>query len=547
MFLRFRERPSGKTAVQIVENRRQENKVRQVVVRHVGQAYHESEIGTLKQLGESIIARMKEQHQPAFPIFPPENIVKAAYKEEIDDKVRIKDLREEQRVVDGIGEVFGKLYGDLGFENVLGDTNKDCQWNAILKSCVLARVANPASKMRTAALLEEDYGIAIPLQKIYRMMDHVFTHENKIKEQVTSSTLSLFPDKVDILFFDITTIYFESFDSDALRDFGFSKDCKFKEVQITLALITTEKGLPITYEIFPGDMYEGHTLIEMVKSLKERFDIKTIILVADRAMFNEDNLTWMDGEKIRYIVAAKLRGLSKLMKQNILESTSYKPMIIEQEFHWTKEFELKNRRLIVSYSSSRAKQDAWQRSRLIEKLLKKVKNGKIKLQELVTNHGTKKFVRVENATATINEAKIAEDSKWDGIHGVITNEPDHSIPEILRRYRGLWQIEEAFRINKHDLKMRPVYHWTPERIRAHISICFLAYTLAKQATYQIAAQFEPMSFERLRNELLHVQSSIVFDQRSGKKFVIPAKLTEAHRRIYSAFGLRRSDVPRHLN
>ena len=101
----------------------------------------------------------------------------------------------------------------------------------------MARLANPVSKRRTASLLEEDYGIKIPLEKIYKMMDHVSDRESDIKQQIATTTQSLFKEEVDVLFFDVTTLYFESFEADELRNFGFSKDCKFKETQVVLALV----------------------------------------------------------------------------------------------------------------------------------------------------------------------------------------------------------------------------------------------------------------------------------------------------------------------
>jgi len=183
------------------------------------------------------------------------------------------------------------------------------------------------------------------------------------------------------------------------------------------------------------------------------------------------------------------------------------------------------------------------RLRLVERLQKKVKDGKIKLTDLISNHGTKKYIKVEKGDAIINEEKISADSKWDGLHGVITNLEKTPAVEILEKYRGLWQIEEAFRINKHDLKMRPIYHYTTPRIRAHLAICFLAFTLAKQATHRLRLQQRAMSFERIRNELLHVQSSLVIDRKTKKRYLIPAHVNPAQSQIYQAFGLKRSTVP----
>lgn len=543
MFVRIKPKPNGKKSIQIVESYRRADKVSQKIVRHVGQAATDREVEEMTRLAQSIITEMKEEKQPTLPFLDPLKVLKAKCRsKEVSDTVKIGNLREEQRIIDGIGDVFGKLYKDLKMDTLISGTYKDAKWNDILESCVLARIANPVSKRRSASLLEEDYGIKIPLEKIYRVMDHVSDREAAIKQHIAQMTLSFFKERVDVLFFDVTTLYFESIMTDELRGFGFSKDCKFKEVQVVLALVTTTKGLPITYRLFPGNTYEGGTLVEMVKDLQTQYAIDNILLVADRAMFNEENLFQMESLGIQYIVAAKLKALPKNLKSDILH-TDYHAAVIENELHWLKEFEYKSRRLVVGYSYKRAKKDAADRQRLVDRLMKKVKGDKIQVKDLIPNYGSKKYISVENSSATINQEKIESDAEWDGLQGVITNVTDKTPGELLSRYRELWQIEEAFRINKHDLKMRPIFHWTENRIKAHIAICFLAFTLVKQAVYRIALQQEPMSFEQIRNELLHAQSSVVIDLASQKKYVIPSHVTVNQKKLYQVFGLKRSSAP----
>jgi transposase len=543
MFVRVKPKPNGKRSIQIVESYRRADQVSQKIVRHVGQAVTDREVEEMTRLAQSMINEMETDKQPCLPFLDPLKVLKGnRQKKESSDTVKIKNLREEQRIIDGIGDVFGKLYDDLKLDKLIFGTHKDEQWNDILESCVLARIANPVSKRRSASLLEEDYGIKIPLERIYRMMDHVADRESDIKQRIAQTTLSLFQEQVDVLFFDVTTLYFESIDTDELRAFGFSKDCKFKEVQVVLALVTTTKGLPITYKLFPGNTYEGGTLVEMVKDLQTQYAIKNILLVADRAMFSEENLSFMESLGIQYIVAAKLKTLSKSFKSDILHA-DYKEEVIGDELHWLKEFEHKSRRLVVGYSAKRAGKDAADRQRLVDRLMKKVKGDKIKVKDLIPNYGSKKYISVENGSASINQEKIKADAEWDGLHGVITNATDKTSSELLSRYRELWQIEEAFRISKHDLKMRPIFHWTENRIKAHIAICFLAFTLAKQAVYRIALQQEPMSFEQIRNELLHAQSSVVIDLASQKKYMIPSHVTVNQKKLYQAFGLKRSQAP----
>ena len=250
----------------------------------------------------------------------------------------------------------------------------------------------------------------------------------------------------------------------------------------------------------------------------------------------------MDDKKISYIVAACLKKLPAALKNELL-SKEFSPTVVCNEFHWVDEFKYKDRRLIVGYSSKRAKKDASDRQRLIDRILKKAKDNKIKIKDLIPNYGTKKFLQVTGGEAKINELKISEDAQWDGLHGVITNQTEMHATKILERYRGLWQIEEAFRVNKHSLKMRPIFHWTPKRIRAHILICFMSYSLVKYSLHRLKQAGLQMSLEKLRENLAQVEASIVKDKQTKRRYVIPSNVTETHHQIYRAFGKKRNDCP----
>ncbi len=131
---------------------------------------------------------------------------------------------------------------------------------------------------------------------------------------------------------------------------------------------------------------------------------------------------------------------------------------------------------------------------------------------------------------------------------MVTNIRDLEPIEILTKYRGLWQIEAAFRLNKHDLRMRPIYHWTPERIVAHIAICFLAFTVAKQAMYRLNVQQKlKLSFEQIRSVLLSAQASVLVDINTKKRYLLPSKVTVIEKKIYQCFGLKRVDTPSDIN
>lgn len=549
MFVKEVRKPNGAVSIRIVECVRRKNKILQKTIRTLGQHKDPLEIELIKKAAEQLIIQIKNKSDPVLEIFDPADFhAVKSHKKRIDQSsdeqpvthVTAEALTEEVRFNDGIYDVFGYLYEQLDFDGIITDTKQDDKWNETLEACVLARVAKPVSKKKTVTILEEQFDIKLDLDHIYRMMDHVCRLEDRIKQYVAKKTMSLFKKKVDVLLFDVTTLYFESTDQDSLRNFGFSKDCKFNQTQVVLALITTTDGTPMGYELFPGNTSEGKTLIHVIQTMKERFELHHVVLVADRAMFNKDNLAKMEELKVKYVVAAKLRSLKKDQKQEILNSMTYKISEVCGEIHWLNEFQNdKDRRLIVSYSSLRAKKDKKDRDRIIEKLKKKEKDGKLKITDIVNNHGSRKFITCAKNEASINHEKIAHDAQWDGLHGVITNVKNETCAELLSRYRDLWKIEEAFRFNKHDLKLRPIYHWKPDRIRAHIAICYVAFALLSYAKIKLKENNISISFEILREELIKAQTSILKDTTTKTVFSIPSKATALQRDIYKAFGLTR--------
>lgn len=540
MFVKEIKKANGSTAICIVESIRDGEVVKQKIIRSLGQHKNPEQIEIIKKAAMELIVSMKNEAQPVLNGIEAKDVYQPIKRDV--SRINIKKLKEEKRIHNGIQDIFGKIYEQLNFNTLLNGTRKDTEWNEILKANVFARVANPVSKRKSAKELENNFDIQIPLEKTYRMMNWVAKHDERIKKHILNTTTDLLKPAVDVMFFDVTTLYFESFDADEIREFGFSKDCKFKEIQVVLALVTDFRGRPITYELFPGNMYEGHTLIEIIKKLKNTYDVKNIFLVADRAMFTDANLTLMDSESIQYVVAAKLKTLTNDFKKKIL-SEDFGQNKTDEEVKTNKEFELKGRRLIVSYTHERAKKDKADRERLVARITKKVKNGKIKLSNLINNHGSKKYITVTgDDAAVINEEKIRLASAWDGLHGIITNAKEETANELLKRYSGLWKIEEAFRVNKHDLKMRPIYHFKPKRIKAHISICFIAYTLVNYALCALEDKKIKISFEQLRDELIRSQSSIIRDTESNSRFILPSKTTELQKQIYKAFDVERSEI-----
>ena len=549
MFVRVKTTPnSPRQSVQIVQSVRVGDKVKQKIVRYVGIAMNEDELGRLRELAEVIKATIEAQYQPS--LFPPETVAKqmleaqAAKASKTALNVDLRQMVEEQRVVLGIHEVYGEVYRQLSFDTLLPQKQYRASEETLFH-CVMARIANPKSKRGSVRLLEQDFGVSLPLEKVYRMMDQLDDNTiSRLQSMTCQGTRSLLSDALDVLFFDCTTLYFESFKEDELKQNGYSKDCKFNQPQVLLALLVTHEGLPVGYEVFPGATFEGHSLISVLQTMQARYDVRKMIFVADRGMLNEDNLSALDEAGAYYIVGAKLKQLPAALQTKVLDKSAYQAL--GKGASSAAELTHKKRRLIVSHCPKRADKDQHDRQKAVDRLIKKIGKSQ-NPKDLLNNYGYKKFLIIKGKTSlSINQDKIAAESRWDGLHGVITNLPDTPHQEVLSHYRGLWQVEESFRITKHDLKVRPIYHWTPSRVRAHIAISFMAFTCIRQLMYRIKLQHKALSPEVIRNALIHVQHSVFKHKRTKKSYVMPAQINPEAKKIYAVMGLKATTTPYQL-
>lgn len=550
MFIRLKKSSSGKTKVQLCEAVREGKKVRQIIVRHVGVARDNKHLEELKRLALLIKSQIKEEREGPF-LFTIDRLEKEKEnhknceitkdKESKKELINPDNLTEETRTVEGFHDIFGPIFDSLGFNTILSKKKSE-----VLKHLILARIANPASKHRTQSILTADFGIDIHLDRIYRMLDALIENKSAFENKVFQATEKLCFSKVNMVLFDVTTLYFESFEEDDLRKFGYSKDQKFNQTQVVLALATTEDGLPIGYKCFPGNTADVLTLQKALKQWQEHLPIGEIQIVGDAAMMSEDNLQALEKASIKYVIAAKLKKLpDSIQKQLLKEQGTH--LLINNEAYYKHEFNLSdNRRLIVTYNEKRARKNKKDRDRAIEKMIKKI--GKGKNVKKLANRGYQKYLKIEgDGRLLIDDQKIAEAEKWDGLHGVISNDADASAKDLLLTYRRLWRIEESFRIQKTNLAIRPVYHFKPERIEAHILLCYLAFCMVRHAEHRIKLQKEEISIEEIRSTLWRVQASLLKDHETGNYYKVPSKPTATAKKIYQTFGLIRNQKVQKLN
>jgi len=354
-------------------------------------------------------------------------------------------------------ETLNKLQARLGYT---------CFGNKLLNDLVTIRIIEPASKLRSLELLEIYFNIKHRRQTLYDMLPALLKLKNKIEELTINFAVKEFDFDFAIVFYDVTTLYFETFKADDFRKTGFSKDNKSNQPQIVVGLVVNKEGFPVAYDLFPGNTFEGHTLIPIIKDFKKKHNIKNLTVVADAAMISADNIDNLKAAKIDYIVGARLGNLQIDLLRSIGKQL---PRVDLAKIRLS----TNNGYLICDFSKKRFAKDKFEMDKQIAKA-----------KEILQHTGkTKKvkFIKTTEAKNQLNTELINKTNILLGIKGYYTNLDEKTISNelVIERYHQLYKIEQAFRISKHDLKTRPIFHFKENPIRLHILICFMALAVSK--------------------------------------------------------------------
>lgn len=429
-------------------------------------------------------------------------------------------------LINGTQLLLNQVYDNIGFNRIPDD---------ILRYLVIARVSQPKSKLATVDYLKSYYDEDIDLNRIYRYMDKLYNTQMELAQQISvEHTRKIFGGKIGLMFYDVTTLYFETSQTDMLRKPGFSKDGKTAESQVVLGLLVSEGGYPLSYSLYNGSQYEGFTMIPMIDDFKQRFTFgDDFVIVADSGLMNKNNVVLMQKAGYKYILGARIKNEGASIKQWIHSLEKKDKTCYE---HKRQDGE----RLIVSYSEKRAKKEAYNRDRGIARLLKDYKSGHITKHQ-VNKRGYNKFLEIsKDIEVCISEEKIAEDCKWDGLKGYITN-TDLDAECVVAKYHGLWVVERAFRISKGTLEMRPMFHFTERRIEAHVCICFIAYKVYKELERLIYLNKIDMSVDHVLDAAKTITTIRIRMPENNTYFTKTLFLTEKHLAIKPLFDLSKGD------
>lgn len=383
------------------------------------------------------------------------------------------------------------------------------------------RILDPSSKLKTSKVLKDYYSAPdVDLHDIYRCMDGIYDLKDEcckyLNEQIKDRSFN-------VVFYDVTTFYFESVEADDLRNFGWGKDGKNNQVQVVLALMIDDQGIPITYELFPGNTSDFSTLEPFIDKLKAQYEIKQVMLVADRGLNSKSNLNVLLSRGIDYLMGYRLKNSGNAIKEEALNEKGY--TYTSPEFKYkTIQLERKlpggeivNESLIITWSQKRANKDKVDRERLLEKTNKLLKKGRIKSD---LKRSGKKFLKIQVESITVDEEAIANDEKYDGYYAIITSKQNIDEMFAIDAYGGLWKIEESFRIMKTTLEARPIFHWTVKRIQAHFLICYLGLFMQRVLEKEVKKAGLNMTLEEMISSIK--QATLVsFSEKEGV-FLVPA-------------------------
>ncbi len=465
MFIRRKKNASGSTSILIMEKRGRKN----VVLKIIGTSTDAIQIEHYYNKALKEIQRLQLS-----ALLPFDKASELAFADSFTSCIESFSLI-------GPELLLGKIFDEIGFNTIPDD---------LFRHLVLTRLVYPVSKLKTVDYLFKYQGLQISVYSIYRYLDKLHKRQiEQIKDISVEHTRQLLGNNMGIVFYDVTTLYFEIKEEDEFKRKGFNKDGKHQQPQIVLGLLVSEGGYPLDYDVFEGNKYEGDTLIPIIEHFASKHQVQQLIVVADAGLLSQKNINLLTQKQYHYILGARVKNESEAITKQILAlklQDGQSESIARED----------GTRLVVSYKKARSINDFNNRKRGLEKLEKKIKSGKLTKQH-INNKGYNKYLTIEGkAQICINKEKYEDDKKWDGLKGYRTN-TNLSKDEIIKKYHQLWQIEKAFRISKHDLQIRPIYHQLQRRIEAHICIAFAACKVYKELDRQLKEKKASQSPEQV--------------------------------------------------
>jgi len=510
MFIRRRKNKSGSTAIVVVDKR----KGRFTELYKVGTSKEESRLLELISQGKEWIQVKELSILPKLDIYGEEREAKSKERETVETILSNID----NILINGTDLILNRVFDCIGFNEVKDD---------IFRKLVLSRLSYPASKAATVEYLKNHFDEDIDLSGIYRYLDKLGDRQCQIVQRISvEHTRKILGGFIGVIFYDVTTLYFETDREDELRKTGFSKEGRHSNPQIILGLLVSMDGYPLAYCIHEGNKYEGHTMLPVIEAFVKEYGLDEFIVVADSGLMNNDNIEELERLGYKYIIGAKIKTEKKELQQEILSHPKEDRRMFEID-------KGKGRRLLVGYTDNRASKDACNGDKGVRRLEKAYRRGSL-TKENINKRGYNKFLDINSQVdVSINYDKIARDAAWDGLKGYLTNT---SIPteQVYTAYHNLWNIERAFRIAKSKIEIRPMFHFTRRRIEAHVCICFVALKVYKELERVLKETDIRMSVDKVLNMAKTITTISVYLPQN-KCSITKTMIMKRHQRIAKLF------------
>ena len=445
----------------------------------------------------------------------------------------------------GYVQVFGKAMKHYGLDAVIHRIQRSSKiqfdlYNATLLM-LIERLHDPCSKRSNWFNQKEYLGIEpTELHYLYRTLDKLADNNKNIQRQIFQTGRDLFNQQLDVVFYDVTTLYFESEleVEGTLRQKGFSKDGKIGNTQILFCMLIDKDKTPIGYRIFKGNTFEGHTFQSALDDLKKEYKIDKIVVVADRGMLSKNNIKLVEDNGYEFIIGERIKSLPRTIQKTLLDKSNYKHEWVYADneddqivIQYATLF-YKGKIIIATYSHKRAKKDKADREQKLKTAAVLLKNP-----SLINKKASRYYLTsAGNETYQLNEDKAKADEAYDGILAIATNTTSLPHTSILEHYKQLYKIEHTFRTFKSHLEMRPMFHWTDKRIEGHICLCYIAYTLLNYVQQKLIAARNPISEKSLRDILDHMQVSLL--QHNDEQIYLRSKPTEGQALLQQNIGVK---------
>ena len=502
---------STRTYLELVANRRVDGKVRQQVIARLGRLEQLSAEGVVDRL----VAGLKRYSHEQW--------------------LRMEALRAEDDYAYGPVLVFRRLWEELGLAEALREAFEGTEVHYAGEEAVFAMVVNrvmePHSKRGTHEWMGTVYRSeweGLELHHLYRALDVLHEVGPRLEEKLFDRVRDLFHLDLTLMLFDTTSAYFEGEGPEGVAEYGYSRDRRGDRRQMVVGLLMTREGIPVCHRVFAGNTVDAAAFQDVLRELKPRFGVQRVVLVGDRGLVSQATLERLDLERMDYILGMPLRRF-KVCQEVLSRAGRYHQVADNLR---VKEVWVEGERFILCHNPQAAERDRIRREEIVARLHEQLSHGG--LPSMLKSPVYRRFLQVGESDARIDQNRVEADAKLDGKWVLTTNTVIPS-DEVALAYKGLWRIEQAFRHLKSGLEVRPVFHWTPDRVRSHVLVCFLALVLESALQRRLAEQDPQLSYSRVRSDLDRFRAVAI--DADGTRYLLRTELCGNAYAAFQAVGL----------